>query len=71
MEADAEMMPHEMLPHAEALEGSLAELRSRAEALPEGNSIRVTVEAYLGAVEKQVGSEVESLRKLVGSRRSG
>ncbi len=64
------MMPHELLPRAEAIEGTLAELRRQAEELPEGNSLRVTVETYLDAVEKQVGDEVDALRKLVGSRRN-
>jgi hypothetical protein len=70
MEADAEVMPHELLPRAEAIEGTLAELRRQVEELPEGNSLRVTVETYLGAVEKQAGDEVDALRKTVGSRRN-
>lgn len=63
------MMPHEELPLAEALQGTLAELRRRAEAYPEGHSVRVSVESYLGAVEKQVSAEVDVLREKVGSRR--
>lgn len=70
MEADAEMMPHELLQRAEAIEGTLTELRRQAEELPEGNSLRVTVETFLGVVEKQVGEEVDALRKRVGSRRN-
>jgi hypothetical protein len=64
------MRPHELLPHAEAMERTLVELRRQAEELPEGNGLRVTVETYLGAVEKQVNAEVDVLRAKVGSRRS-
>ena len=70
MEGDAEMMPHELLPRAEAIGRTLAELRRQAEQLPEGNSLRVTVETYLGTVEKQAADEVDALRKRVGSRRT-
>lgn len=57
--------PREELQLVDGVLQSLAVLRLRAEMLPEGHDVRISVEVYLHALERKVQDEVDELRKSV------
>jgi hypothetical protein len=48
---------------------SLATLRMRAEMLPKGHSVRVSVETYLQVLEEQMDDEIVALRRSIMNHR--